>query len=118
MKKDNLRNFIILTILAIVGVGYHFLTPVVYTAIVYGDSMYPTFSEQEVIYYITPKSSEDIKVGDIIIYEHPEIQRRMVVHRVIAINDGLYLVKGDNMILPDKSLLRFKDIKGKVIENE
>jgi hypothetical protein len=74
-------------------------------------SMKPTFDENANGIRIVPKSSEDIKVGDIITYKSGD---SLIVHRVIEIgtdSSGLYFIpKGDNNDVSDGKV-RFSDIK-------
>lgn len=59
-----------------------------------------------------PKSENDLKVGDIVVYEN---EQGPIVHRVIYIGEDrqgkYFLVKGDNNKFPDEYKIRFAEIK-------
>jgi signal peptidase I len=78
-------------------------------------SMQPVFNEYSNGIRVTPKSEEDIHVGDIISFEKNGLT---IVHRVIEKgidSQGTYFItKGDNTEIIDGKI-RFKDIKYKTI---
>jgi signal peptidase I len=61
-------------------------------AIVDGNSMHPTFERNDLV-FIRPASS--YRVGDVVAY-HSTLLDRVVLHRVVAVDDGRYTFKGDN----------------------
>lgn len=67
---------------------------------------------------ITPKTSREVNVGDIIAYQ-PDNFNGLVVHRVIEIgtdSEGWYSVaKGDNLSKADPDKIRFSQIKGVLV---
>ena len=79
-----------------------------------GPSMYPTLRSIDNI--ITEKYGkiDDIKVGDIIVYPHPD-KIFDVVHRIIKIRDDGVITRGDNNNKIDPYVIKFEDIKGKII---
>ncbi len=78
------------------------------------NSMDPVLDETANAIQITPKSADDIHVGDIISYKS-EYAEGTIIHRVIKINKdnkGWYcIVKGDNNQNPDPGKIRFNQIK-------
>ena len=78
------------------------------------NSMDPVLDETANAIQIIPKSTDDIKVGDIISYKS-DYADGTIIHRVIRIgNDekGWYcIVKGDNNQSPDPGKIRFNQIK-------
>ena len=79
-----------------------------------GESMLPELKHWDMIYSI---KTNDIKVGDIIIFENSK--GIDVIHRVIEIKDGRYITKGDNNPWSDwKEVVTQENIKGKCIANE
>ncbi|MBI5061232.1 MAG: signal peptidase I [Candidatus Aenigmarchaeota archaeon] len=58
-------------------------------------------------------SKSDYKVGDIVIYNRPEV-RYTIVHRIIAEKDGSYVIKGDNNPAEDPGVVKQEQIIGKV----
>lgn len=67
---------------------------------------------------LKPKSSEDVKVGDIISY-HSEYADGLIIHRVVEVGEdstGWYVrVKGDNLEQKDPGKIRFSQIEGVVV---
>jgi signal peptidase I len=57
-------------------------------------SMTPMFSEKAYL-VVEPAAFDDLKVGDIITYEHPTA-RQMVVHRILEKRGDAYWTKGDH----------------------
>lgn len=65
-----------------------------------GTSMEPTFGEGDAVIWVEIESIEELKVGDIIIYQHPtRPDEGQIAHRIInIIKNGEYRfeTKGDN----------------------
>lgn len=82
------------------------------------NSMDPVIDADANSIEITPVSTADIHVGDIISYK-PENFNGYLIHRVIDINednDGWYaIVKGDNLKNPDPEKVRFEQISGVLV---
>lgn len=76
-------------------------------------SMRPLMGKANILIYIIPKK-EEIYVGDIIIFTN-KIYKKKIVHRVIKIENGTYITKGDNNAIEDNYKVNFEDIKGKII---
>ena len=101
-----------------------------FPAIVYGDSMEPTFRSGDVIIYQPYKENQPKHVhpGDIVLYDsmgfnkdgHPNHKPGIYVHRIIDItcvnvsgrSEIFYLIKGDNRDYTEH--IRFKEIRGRV----
>lgn len=62
-------------------------------------SMRPMF-DQKAFLVVEPANYEDLRVGDIITYEHPKL-RTPVVHRIIEKRSEGYWTKGDYNSRPD-----------------
>lgn len=81
-------------------------------------SMEPVLSSRANAIEIRPKSSDDIKVGDIISY-NSEYSDGTIIHRVIEKNSdekGVYFtLKGDNNPAPDPGKIRFEQIQRVVV---
>lgn len=79
-----------------------------------GPSMYPTLRSVDNV--ITEKClcRDNIRVGDIIVYPHPD-RTFDVVHRIIQIRYDGVITRGDNNNKMDPYIIKFDDIKGKVI---
>lgn len=75
-------------------------------AVVRGTSMYPLLREGDVVFSYKPPSDQ-IKVGDILIYE--SITGKLIIHRVVDIrvvdNKYYYQTQGDNN--PDRDYREF-----------
>lgn len=80
------------------------------------NSMDPLIDKDTNSLEVKPKSSDDIKVGDIVSYSFYD---SIIIHRVIRIGEdksGWYAVaKGDNNPEPDPEFVRFSQINGVVI---
>ncbi len=67
---------------------------------------------------ITPKSPEDIQIGDIISYRS-FLTGEIIIHRVIKMDKDdkgiYYTAKGDNNKDPDKERIRFEQIKSVLV---
>ena len=79
-----------------------------------GPSMHPTLRPGDGIELYTYKTTSEIKVGDVIVYPHPN-GTTDVVHRVIRIMPDGVITRGDNNNRTDPQRIRFDDIIGKVI---
>ena len=59
-----------------------------------GDSMTPTLNEGDVVLV---KNSRRVKIGDVVLAQHPYKQSVKVLKRIAEVNDqGRYLLTGDN----------------------
>lgn len=98
----------ILTAIIIVVVFEFIISPAHFS----GSSMEPTISENDlaIIYY----QPNDIKVGDIIVFES-KISDNWVGHRIIEIEDERYYTKGDNNNIGDGYPLTREEIKAVII---
>ena len=80
-----------------------------------GPSMYPTLRNGDGLVLEKFRSFDEIIVGDIITYPHPDPAKSFdVVHRIIKIEEEGVITRGDNNNKVDPYLVRFEDIKGKV----
>ena len=79
-----------------------------------GPSMYPTLRPGDGIELYTYKTTSEIKVGDVIVYPHPN-GATDVLHRVIRILPDGVITRGDNNNKIDPYRIRFDAIIGKVI---
>lgn len=78
--------------------------------IVLTGSMEPTFKTGSIIYY--KKVLEDeLKEGDVITFNTKS--GKLVSHRIISIDNGLYETKGDANSISDVSKVRYENIQGK-----
>jgi signal peptidase I len=80
-----------------------------YTSTV-GDSMEPMFHKGDLA-VIRPAST--YKVGDIVLYESPVLQRP-VLHRIIVIQNGHYFFKGDHNDFVDPGYATRSELLGKL----
>ena len=60
-------------------------------AIVSGNSMEPGFHRGDLVVL---RQASDYQIGDVVTYRHPTLGP--VIHRIIAENDGRFVLKGDN----------------------
>ena len=61
--------------------------------------MYPFIRNRDYI-TISPLTSGYPKLGDVVAFIQPET-RKLIVHRIIENKENHYLIKGDNMPVPD-----------------
>jgi len=76
-------------------------------------SMRPTFRDNSYYILIKPKKQSDLNIGDVISINR--IGEKNLLHRIIRIENDLYITKGDNNNVEDTQKWRFEDINGKVI---
>lgn len=79
-----------------------------------GPSMYPTLKSGDGLILYTYTSFDDVNIGDIIIYPHPE-KPFDVVHRIIKKKDNEVITRGDNNNKIDPYFIEYESIIGKVI---
>jgi signal peptidase len=78
-----------------------------------GPSMNPTLKAGDGLGVI-PYRGKEIRIGDVVVFRHPEAQHN-VVHRVVSVNSHGVRTRGDNSITIDPWVLRPGDIIGRVI---
>ena len=80
--------------------------------IVVSQSMEPEINKGDII-YVKEVDTEDLKIGDIIIFM-PENTNFTITHRIVEINfEERYLyTKGDQNIQQEKSKVKFDDVMG------
>jgi len=67
--------------------------------VVSSGSMYPELLEYDIIVISGHTSFEDVKIGDIIVFDRPKDHDKVIVHRVVAVvddNPKTLRTKGDN----------------------
>jgi hypothetical protein len=74
-------------------------------------SMHPTISNTADLIEIIPEK-EDLGIGDIITFD---CNGKSIRHRIIKIENGIYTTKGDNNKSPDNCIVKFEDIKTKIV---
>jgi signal peptidase I len=78
--------------------------------VVDGTSMLPTLEGSDLV-ALRPASS--LEIGDVVGY-HSELIGRVVLHRIVAVEGGRYILKGDNNSFVDPDRPRASEIVGKV----
>jgi len=112
------------TILAIMAiyVVLNVILPVVLSTrsplmVVVSESMVPNLSVGDII---VVRGQDSYQLSDIVVYRSPAYSKP-IVHRIIGINDGYYITKGDHNNFPDPGTIapregiRANMIQGKVI---
>lgn len=74
-----------------------------------GNSMYPTFSENDVVNIVKKSEMHLLEVGTVILFQRYNI---LVLHRIIKKSNDIYFVKGDNE--EEVDIVRYKNIIGQV----
>ncbi|MBU0666713.1 MAG: hypothetical protein KKC26_05105 [Nanoarchaeota archaeon] len=81
-------------------------------------SLEPTIDKNTHIIQIKPQNESDIRIGDIVAYES-QLTSNLILHRVVSKGkdeDGWFFVmKGDNVGVPDPESVRFSQIKWVVV---
>ena len=81
-----------------------------------GTSMYPYIKPGD--YLVIDPTPESIDLGEVVAYYH---EGKLIGHRVVAITDEGYILKGDNNPQPDPWIVKRDEIVGEVewvISNE
>jgi hypothetical protein len=82
------------------------------------NSMDPIIDEGANAIEVTPKSEDDLEVGDIVAYES-EYADGLIIHRIVHIGNDeegtYYVLKGDNNPTSDPGRIRFGQIKSIVV---
>ncbi len=78
--------------------------------VLFGNSMEPAYVQGDLVFV---RQGESYIVGDIVAYYHPEIGE-YVLHRIISIEEGKYVLKGDNNDWVDTYQPRTNEIIGKL----
>jgi len=85
--------------------------------VVLSGSMTPLMLPGDVI-VVAPVETEQIEVGDIVVFQYPDQDERMVItHRIIGIDTetGLYSTRGDANNAPDRFFISRNDIIGRPV---
>ncbi len=133
---SNIISWVLLILLVIIAgfLLYYFITtnickskgdtctPKVTLYTIVSQSMVPTIKVYDVIVNVTPETSDEIEVGDIITFHSTSklYTERIVTHRVIekrTNEDGIveFRTQGDNNISPDDTFVPYSNIIGRVI---
>lgn len=77
-----------------------------------GGSMMPQFSEGDFLLSEAVEDISNIEIGDVIVFK---AAGKNIVHRVVEVTEeGQIKTQGDNNSEPDKNILAFEDVIGKV----
>lgn len=57
---------------------------------------------------------DKVDIGDVVIYQRGDA-RYTIIHRIVGINGGGYVIKGDNNERPDPGVVKKSDILGKAV---
>lgn len=101
--------------------GYEvYLDQRIFCSVLSGSSMEPTISNGDAVLWVEVDNKAELKVGDIIIYEHPTYTGHpLVAHRIteVEMQDGGYRFRtqGDNLSEPDRHWILDGNVQGLVI---
>lgn len=101
--------------------GYEaYLDQRIFCSVLSGSSMEPTISNGDAVLWVEVDNKAELKVGGIIIYEHPTYTGHpLVAHRIIEVEmqDGGYRFRtqGDNLSEPDRHWILDGGVQGLVI---
>ena len=99
--KNIIKDIVIVAIcVAVIWIALqvYFGTPNPFYVVSSG-SMYPQLAKYDIIVVTGHASFEDVKVGDIIVFDQPKDHKKVIVHRVVAVVDDdpkTLRTKGDN----------------------
>ena len=99
--KNIIKDIVIVAIcVAVIWIALqvYFGTPNPFYVVSSG-SMYPELAMYDIIVVTGHASCEDVKVGDIIVFDQPKDHKKVIVHRVVAVVDDdpkTLRTKGDN----------------------
>ena len=72
----------------------------VYVSTTVGYSMWPMLRNRRDRIIVVAKGEERLKKWDLPLYRYPD--DRYVLHRVIAVKDGYYVIRGDNTFVKER----------------
>ena len=75
--------------------------------------MNPTLKNLDLL-KVVPYSNKKIRPGDVIVF-HPPGESKKITHRVISVNQGKIIARGDNNLAADPWPLRRENILGQVL---
>ncbi|MEM5804428.1 MAG: signal peptidase I [Candidatus Aenigmatarchaeota archaeon] len=102
-------GFVIAVVLnAVLGLVLHTDTPVV---AVFSNSMVPTYNKGDLIFV---QGVDRVAVGDIIVFESG-VYRYPIIHRAIAVDNGVITTQGDNNVSPDPWKTDISEVHGKAV---
>jgi len=105
LVSSSIKNIVRDIIIVAVGVAVIWIGLQVYFGaanpfyVVSSGSMYPELKMYDIIVITGNQPFEDVKVGDIIVFDRPKDHNRVIVHRVVAVVDDdpkTLRTKGDN----------------------
>ena len=96
-----------------VAFGVLILKKAFFFSLVVSQSMMPTLWEADLV-LVESLTTENIEVGDIVVFAPPGRYGQSVVHRVISVDGGIK-TRGDNTGVVDDWVLTNKDVEGKVV---
>ena len=105
MVSSSIKNIVRDIVIVAVGVAVIWIGLQVYFGaanpfyVVSSGSMYPELAMYDIIVITGNQPFEDVKVGDIIVFDRPKDHNKVIVHRVVAVVDDdpkTLRTKGDN----------------------
>lgn len=83
-----------------ISIEQQLLSEGVYVSTTSGYSMWPMLSDRRDRVILHAKGKERLRRGDLPLYRYPD--GRYVLHRIIAVKEGYYVVRGDNTYFKEK----------------
>ena len=127
MVSSSIKNIVRDVIIVAAGVAVIWIGLQVYFGaanpfyVVSSGSMYPQLAMYDIIVITGNQAFEDVKVGDIIVFDRPKDHNKVIVHRVVAVVDDdpkTLRTKGDNnqnSIVGTDYPITEKEYTGKVV---
>jgi signal peptidase I len=118
LRQEQVRE--VLSAILIVGILYFGIQGTMFLVLrtdsplraVSSNSMKPTFERGDMIVVKGVYSPNELKIGDIIVYQ--DLSGKPIVHRIVNIQDNIITTKGDANPSPD-SPITFEQVRGKVL---
>lgn len=112
-------SFFRITVTALLTVSL-FMLAVVWLPVAWGwqpyrvasNSMWPALRKNSII-MVRPIDTSELEEGDIITFQRPG--KNIVTHRIVQIEDGLFITQGDANSAPDRQPVEPEWVIGKVV---
>ena len=106
-KKDNFFSALIIFIIAVMCV-FVFTVSTVSFVVIDGESMYPTFNDQDVV---VQNTISPVRRGDVVIIKNKKTNSDLIIKRIIAVGGDQFYFEGGNVYLKKKGEADFNLLK-------
>lgn len=114
IMKIKLLIPIIIIIILIIIITIYTVSDVRFLTVI-GTSMNPDITQNDIV-VVVPTDTMSLEIGDVITYKlYMEGKDYMFTHRIVNIENGIIMTKGDNMPESDGYDVMSKDVVGRVV---